>query len=85
MTFDEMDPVNSVRESESESVRDSVRRQSSINSYYELLCDQDKIKTLANAGKQPFMEILSKHFRVVYIKEEMNFFQTEFLINFVYK
>jgi len=56
-----------------------------IDSYYDMLCDKDKIKTLAVDGQQPFMQILSKHFRVIYIKEEMNFFQTEYLVNFIYK
>ena len=86
LTFDEIDPVNSsLRESATDSIRESIRKQQDINSYYELLYDKDKIQTLAKDGKQPFMEVLSKHFRVIYIKEETNFFQNEFIVNFVYK
>jgi hypothetical protein len=86
LTFDEIDPINeSIRDSDSETVRESVRKQADIQSYYELLCDKEKIQTLAKDGKQPFMEVLSKHFRVIYIKEETNFFQDEYIVNFVYK
>lgn len=86
LTMDEIDPINeTLRDSVLGSVRDSLKEKSSIDSYYDMLCDKNKIKTLANDGQQPFMKILSKHFKVIYIKEEMNFFQNEYLINFIYK
>lgn len=60
-------------------------RRLSISSYYELLCDKNRINTLANDGDQPFMETLSKHFKVLDINHELNFFQYEYIVNFIHQ
>ena len=43
------------------------------------------IKKLAINGNQPFMEILNKNFKVIYIDGEINFFQKEYLTNFLHR
>ena len=85
LTFDEYDPVLLAQEEGEKSIRESLRQKGVINSYYELLCDKEKIQDLATKGDQPLMQILNRHFRVIYVKEELNFFQNEYLVNFLYK
>lgn len=85
LTFDELDPVLLAQEEGEASIRQSLRKKGSIKSYYELLCDKEKIEDLATKGDQPLMQILNRHFRVLYVKEELNFFQNEYLVNYFYK
>jgi hypothetical protein len=40
------------------------------SSFYEHLCKHELIKTVATEGKQPLMQILTKHFKVIMASED---------------
>lgn len=40
------------------------------SSFYEHLCRHELIKTVATEGKQPLMQILTKHFKVLMASED---------------
>ena len=57
-----------------------------IKSKYETyLYDKNAIDNIVNQGQQPFMEILSKQFRVIHMKGDFNNFQNEYLTNFLHR
>jgi len=62
-----------------------VNRKSSKDSYYNMLYDKREITKVADSGDQPFVKILSNHFKLLYVVEGFNTFQMEHLVNFMHR
>lgn len=72
-TFNQGSDLEQVSFSEIDKIsKDSRGNESSF--YQSFLYDREKLESLAQEGDQPFMATLSKHHRVMYVKEELNFF-----------
>ena len=93
-SFDNIDdnPIHSIsskKKSKNTSKNDLVLK-SSITSnkkpklFYDSLYNKQKIQTLVNEGKQPFMDQLSKQHRVIDVKQNLNRYQSIYLSNFLH-
>ena len=49
------------------------------------LCDNKKLSQIADDGGQPFLNILSKNFKILTANEEYNEYQLQFLSNFLHR
>ena len=53
--------------------------------YESHLYDTNQINTIVKEGRQPFMDLLSKQFRVIVIKNDYNYFQNEYITNYLHR
>ncbi len=54
-------------------------------SFYDRLYDQNVISTLAHKGNQPFAELLSKQFRLIFLDSKDRELQRTHLVNFLHR
>ena len=54
-------------------------------SFYDRLYDQSVITTLAHKGNQPFAELLSKQFRLIFLDSKDRELQRVHLVNFLHR
>lgn len=54
-------------------------------SFYELISNKEIISNLVGAGKQPLVDVLSKHFRIIFIDGDNVEPQRIHLVNFLYR
>jgi hypothetical protein len=54
-------------------------------SFYDRLYDQSVISTLAHKGNQPFAELLSQQFRLIFLDRKDRELQRTHLVNFLHR
>ena len=75
-------------EEEGTKEKDETFNNTQINSlvkfFYKNLYDKQLMDTLSSKGKQPSIKLLVKNFSILTIKGEINMYQREFLVNYLF-